>query len=114
MCNRESFDAIPMKLEPTQNEIVIEELEGMLKQILQIKSGEPETAPAGLSENLKEDMNKKKKKRNKKKSRVIEEDKAEPYVCSICSVICDSPAIFESHLNGRKHAATVEKHAEVS
>ncbi|CAG7896014.1 unnamed protein product [Brassica rapa] len=109
---RESFDAIPMKLEPTQNEIVIEELEGMLKQILQIKSGEPETAPAGLSENLKEDMNKKKKKRNKKKSRVIEEDKAEPYVCSICSVICDSPAIFESHLNGRKHAATVEKHAE--
>ncbi|XP_048602820.1 uncharacterized protein LOC106444869 isoform X5 [Brassica napus] len=110
--SRESFDAIPMKLEPTQNEIVIEELEGMLKQILQIKSGEPETAPAGLSENLKEDMNKKKKKRNKKKSRVIEEDKAEPYVCSICSVICDSPAIFESHLNGRKHAATVEKHAE--
>ncbi|RID76804.1 hypothetical protein BRARA_B03755 [Brassica rapa] len=109
---RESFDAIPMKLEPTQNEIVIEELESMLKQILQIKSGEPETAPAGLSENLKEDMNKKKKKRNKKKSRVIEEDKAEPYVCSICSVICDSPAIFESHLNGRKHAATVEKHAE--
>ncbi|KAG5412190.1 hypothetical protein IGI04_008509 [Brassica rapa subsp. trilocularis] len=109
---RESFDAIPMKLEPTQNEIVIEELEGMLKQILQIKSGEPETAPAGLSENLKEDMNKKKKKRNKKKSRVIEEDKAEPYVCSICSVICDSPAIFESHLNGRKHAAMVEKHAE--
>ncbi|XP_013621449.1 PREDICTED: uncharacterized protein LOC106327752 isoform X2 [Brassica oleracea var. oleracea] len=109
---RESFDAIPMKLEPTQNEIVIEELEGMLKQILQIKPGELENEPVGLSENLKEDMNKKKKKRNKKKSRVIEEDKAEPYVCSICSVICDSPAMFESHLNGRKHAATIEKHAE--
>ncbi|KAF2560248.1 hypothetical protein F2Q70_00018832 [Brassica cretica] len=109
---RESFDAIPMKVEPTQNEIVIKELEGMLKQILQIKPGEPENEPVGLTENLKEDMNKKKKKRNKKKSRVIEEDKAEPYVCSICSVICDSPAMFESHLNGRKHAATIEKHAE--
>ncbi|KAF3540352.1 hypothetical protein F2Q69_00025202 [Brassica cretica] len=84
----------------------------MLKQILQIKPGEQENEPVGLTENLKEDMNKKKKKRNKEKSRVIEEDKAEPYVCSICSVICDSPAMFESHLNGRKHAATIEKHAE--
>ncbi|XP_018441066.1 uncharacterized protein LOC108813110 isoform X3 [Raphanus sativus] len=111
---REYFDAIPMKVEPTQNEIVMEELEGMLRQVLQIKPGEP---PAGPSENLEEDMNndKKKKRRKKKKSAVIEEDKAEeePYVCSLCSVICDSPAIFESHLKGRKHAATIKNHAEV-
>ncbi|CAH8362064.1 unnamed protein product [Eruca vesicaria subsp. sativa] len=96
----------------TQNEIVIEELQGMLKQGLHIKSGEPENAHAGPSVNLEEDMNKKKKKnRQKKKSRVVE-DKAEPYVCSICSVICDSPAIFESHLNGRKHADMIDKYSE--
>ncbi|CAF2144885.1 unnamed protein product [Brassica napus] len=64
------------------------------------------------SEPENEDMNKKKKtKRKKKKSRVTEEeeeDKAdEPYVCSICNVICDNPAVFESHLKGQKHAAAV-------
>ncbi|KAJ0238151.1 hypothetical protein HA466_0242590 [Hirschfeldia incana] len=108
---RECSDAIPMKLEPTQNEIVIEELEGMLRQVLQIKPSEPENGPASPSENQEEDMNKKNiKKRKKKKNLVTEEDKAdeEPYVCSICNVICDNPAIFESHLKGRKHAATIE------
>ncbi|CAF2017811.1 unnamed protein product [Brassica napus] len=47
----------------------------------------------------------------KKKSTVIE-DKYEPYVCNICNVICDHPAVFESHHKGRKHAAKIKKQAD--
>ncbi|CAH2044053.1 unnamed protein product [Thlaspi arvense] len=106
---RECFDAILKKLEPTQNEIVIEKSEGLEKE-----SGEPENAPAGQTEHLEEDMNKtkkKKKKKKKEKSTVIE-DNAATFFCSFCSVFCDSPAMIESHLNGRKHAATIKKHNE--
>ncbi|CAN6912621.1 unnamed protein product [Brassica oleracea] len=78
MCNRECFEAILMKLEPTQNDIEIEKLEDMTK---------------------------------KKKSTVIE-DKYEPYVCTICNVICDHPAMFESHHKGRKHVAKFKKHID--
>ncbi|KAL1215088.1 hypothetical protein V5N11_007666 [Cardamine amara subsp. amara] len=107
---RECFDAILKKLEPSQNENVIEKLECLPKQELEMKSSEPEDTPGGLIEHLEEDMNKKKKKR-KKKSKMIE-DKVEEYVCSLCSVICVSPAVFDSHLNGRKHAAKIKKHTE--
>ncbi|CAN6912625.1 unnamed protein product [Brassica oleracea] len=75
---RECFEAILMKLEPTQNDIEIEKLEDMTK---------------------------------KKKSTVIE-DKYEPYVCTICNVICDHPAMFESHHKGRKHVAKFKKHID--
>ncbi|KAF8083748.1 hypothetical protein N665_0754s0005 [Sinapis alba] len=99
----------PMKkcLEKKNNELI----ETTIKTS---ERSELENALAGPSEKLEEDMNKKKKRRKKKKNTVIEEDKAEeePYVCSICNVICDSPAVFESHLKGRKHAATIEKLTE--
>ena len=49
----------------------------------------------------------------KKKSTVIEY-KYEPYVCNICNVVCDHPAVFESHHKGRKHAAKIKKQADVS
>ncbi|XP_013597159.1 PREDICTED: uncharacterized protein LOC106305328 isoform X1 [Brassica oleracea var. oleracea] len=47
----------------------------------------------------------------KKKSTVIEY-KYEPYVCNICNVVCDHPAVFESHHKGRKHAAKIKKQAD--
>ncbi|CAA7022473.1 unnamed protein product [Microthlaspi erraticum] len=109
---REWFDTILKKLEPSQketNETVIEELESMLNQGLEMKSGESENAPAG-TEHLEEDMNKKKK-RKKKKSTLVE-DGAEPCICSICSFSCDHPTNFEFHLKSRKHNAKVKKHAE--
>ena len=80
MCNRECFEAILMKLEPTQNDIEIEKLEDMTK---------------------------------KKKSTVIE-SKYEPYVCTICNVVCAHPSVFESHHKGRKHVAKFKKHIDVS
>lgn len=45
---------------------------------------------------------------------MIEEDKVEFYVCSICSVICDSFVIFEFYFNGCKYVVMVEKYVEVS
>ncbi|CAF2017821.1 unnamed protein product [Brassica napus] len=105
---RECFEAIFKKLEPTQNDIEIEKLESMLKQDLEIESGEPENnAPAEPIETLEGDMTKKKK----KKSTVIE-DKYEPYVCTICNVICAHPSVFESHHKGRKHVAKSKKHTD--
>ncbi|CAN7012464.1 unnamed protein product [Brassica rapa subsp. trilocularis] len=76
---RECFEAILMKLEPTQNDIEIEKLEDMTKK--------------------------------KKKSTVIE-SKYEPYVCTICNVVCAHPSVFESHHKGRKHAAKFNKHID--
>ncbi|CAN6912627.1 unnamed protein product [Brassica oleracea] len=105
---RECFEAIFKKLEPTQNDIEIEKLESMLKQGLEIESGEPENnAPAEPIENLEGDTAKKKK----KKSTVIE-DKYEPYVCTICNVVCAHPSVFESHHKGRKHVAKFKKHTD--
>ncbi|KAG2263605.1 uncharacterized protein LOC106411072 isoform X1 [Brassica napus] len=102
---RECFEAIFKKLEPTQNDIEIEKLESMLKQGLEIESGEPENnAPAEPIENLEGDM-------TKKKSTVIEY-KYEPYVCNICNVVCAHPSVFESHHKGRKHAAKIKKQAD--
>ncbi|KAL0890489.1 hypothetical protein Bca101_014472 [Brassica carinata] len=102
---RECFEAIFKILEPTQNDIEIEKLETMLKQGLEIESGEPENdAPAEPSENHEGDM-------TKKKNTVIE-DKYEPYVCSVCNVVCAHPSVFESHHKGRKHAAKSKKHLD--
>ena len=110
VCNRECFEAIFKKLEPTQNDTEIEKLESMLKQDLEIESGEPENnAPAEPIENLEGDTAKKKK----KKSTVIE-DRYEPYVCTICNVVCAHPSVFESHHKGRKHVAKFKKHTDVS
>lgn len=106
VCNRECFEAIFKKLEPTQNDIEIEKLESMLKQGLEIESNEPGKAPAEPTENLEGDM-------TKKKSTVIE-DKYEPYVCTICNVVCAHPSVFESHHKGRKHVAKFKKHIDVS
>ncbi|CAF2129428.1 unnamed protein product [Brassica napus] len=101
---RECFEAIFKKLEPTQNDIEIEKLESMLKQGLEIESNEPGKAPAEPTENLEGDM-------TKKKSTVIE-DKYEPYVCTICNVVCAHPSVFESHHKGRKHVAKFKKHID--
>ncbi|KAJ0248775.1 hypothetical protein HA466_0158280 [Hirschfeldia incana] len=101
---RECFEAIFKKLEPAQIDIEIEKLESMLKQGLEMESGEPESnAPAEPTENLEGDMT--------KKSTVIE-DKYEPYVCGICNVVCAHPSVFESHHKGRKHVAKFKKHME--
>uniref|UniRef100_A0A1J3CNX4 Meiosis arrest female protein 1 n=1 Tax=Noccaea caerulescens TaxID=107243 RepID=A0A1J3CNX4_NOCCA len=108
---REWFDAILKKLEPSTNELVIEELESMLNHGLEMQSGESEKVPAGLTEHLEEDMNKTKKKKRKKKSTLVE-DGAEPYICSICSFTCDHPTTFEFHVKSRKHNAKVKKHTE--
>ncbi|XP_009136441.1 uncharacterized protein LOC103860573 isoform X1 [Brassica rapa] len=101
---RECFEAIFKKLEPTQNDIEIEKLESMLKQGLEIESNEPGKAPAEPTENLEGDM-------TKKKSTVIE-DKYEPYVCTICNVVCAHPSVFESHHKGRKHVAKFKLHID--
>ncbi|CAH8328739.1 unnamed protein product [Eruca vesicaria subsp. sativa] len=107
LSTQECFEAIFKKLEPTQNDIEIEKLEDMLKEGLEIKSGEPENAPAGQTKNLEEDTN-----MNKKEKSTVSEDKYEPYVCSICDVTCPHPLVFESHHKGRKHAAKLKKHID--
>ncbi|ESQ31819.1 hypothetical protein EUTSA_v10003670mg [Eutrema salsugineum] len=99
------FEGILNKLEPLQNG----KLEGMLKVGLNMKPGELENSLARPTEHL-EDMNTKKKRKKSKKQKT--EDGAEPYVCSLCSVICDWPADLESHLKGRKHTNMVKRHAE--
>lgn len=108
---REYFDTILKKLEPLQTEIVIEKLE----LSPEMKSREPENVHDGPSAHLEEDMNKKKKtKKKKKKNTFTENGTPEAYVCSLCSVTCDCPTVFESHLKGRKHAAMIKNHTEVS
>lgn len=74
-----------------------------------MNSGDPESNSAGATEHPEEYMDKKKKEKVTK-----DETEREPYVCSICNVICDCPIVFESHLMGRRHAAGIKKHAEVS
>lgn len=72
----------------------------MLNQSLEMNSGDYE----GVTEHPEEFKDK------------VSKDKAESeaYVCSICSVVCACPTVFESHLMGRRHAAKVKKHAEVT
>ncbi|KFK27890.1 hypothetical protein AALP_AA8G443100 [Arabis alpina] len=95
---REWFDAIFKKLELSQDANVTRELESIPKQNLEMNSGDPESNSTLGSD------------KNKKKNKVT---KDEAYECTICNVICDCPIVFESHLLGRKHAASVKKHSEV-
>lgn len=71
-----------------------------------MNSGDPGSNSAGENDHPEENMDKKKKKDKVAKER-------EAYVCSVCSVTCDHPTVFETHLMGKKHAAKVKKHAEV-
>lgn len=97
---REWIDAIFNTPELSQDANLTLEFESMLNQRLEMNSGDYEA----VTEHPEEFKDK------------VSKDKAEPeaYVCSICSVVCVCPIVFESHLMGRKHAAKVKKHAEVS
>ena len=105
---RECIDAIFKKLEVSQDADSSREFGSIPNENLEMNSGDPESSSAGATEHPEEYM-------DMKKEKVAKDAKAElkAYVCSICSVICLSPTVFEAHLMGRKHAKGVKKHAEV-
>ncbi|XP_033142374.1 uncharacterized protein LOC117132434 isoform X2 [Brassica rapa] len=140
---RECFEAILMKLEPTQNDIEIEKLEDMTKKkkstvieskyepyvctICNVVCAHPsvfESHHKGRKHAAKfnkhiDDLRDRHQLQEKiiqdnglPKDMAVNGDKAEPYVCSICNVICAHPSVFESHHKGRKHAAKIKKQAD--
>ncbi|XP_018486938.1 uncharacterized protein LOC108857448 isoform X2 [Raphanus sativus] len=105
----DGIDAIFKKPEVSQDANLSQEFESMPNGNLEMNSGDPESSSAVATEHPEEymDMGMSKEK--------VTKDKAElkAYVCSICSVICLSPTVFEAHLMGRKHAKGLKKHSEV-
>ncbi|KAF8089557.1 hypothetical protein N665_0502s0023 [Sinapis alba] len=98
---REWTDAIFKKPEVSEDANLSRELESIPSQNLEMNSGDPESSSAEATEHPEEytDM--------KKENGTKDNDVPKPYVCSICSVSCVSPIVFESHLMGRKHATRV-------
>lgn len=101
VCYREWIDAIFNTQELSQDANLTREFESMLNQSLEMNSGDYEGVTEVPDELKDKDMNK-------------DKAESEAYVCSICSVVCACPTVFESHLMGRRHAAKVKKHAEVT
>lgn len=110
LSDRDGIDAIFKKPEVSQDANLSQEFESMPNGNLEMNSGDPESSSAVATEHPEEymDMGMSKEK--------VTKDKAElkAYVCSICSVICLSPTVFEAHLMGRKHAKGLKKHSEAS
>ncbi|CAH8389640.1 unnamed protein product [Eruca vesicaria subsp. sativa] len=103
---QECIDAIFKKQEVSEDSSLTSEIESIPNENLEMNSGDPESSSAGASEHPEEYM-------DMKENVTKEKAEVKAYVCSICSVICLSPAVFEAHLMGKKHAKGVKKQAEV-